>query len=39
MATAVEQGAGIELLTGSEVMAHIVRLADVDVLTAYPIRP
>ncbi|MFC1491735.1 pyruvate ferredoxin oxidoreductase [Nitrospinota bacterium] len=40
MATAVEQkGAGIELLTGSEVMAHICRLADVDVLTAYPIRP
>ncbi len=40
MATAVEQkGAGVELLTGSEVMAHICRLADVDVLTAYPIRP
>jgi pyruvate ferredoxin oxidoreductase alpha subunit len=27
------------LLTGSEVMAHICRLADVDVITAYPIRP
>ncbi len=41
MATAVQQttGEGIQLLTGSEVMAHICRLADVDVLTAYPIRP
>ncbi len=40
MATVVDQkGAGVELLTGSEVMAHICRLADVDVLTAYPIRP
>ena len=34
MATAVDKGAGVELLTGSEVMAHICRLADVDVLTA-----
>ena len=39
MATAVDKGAGGELLTGSEVMAHICRLADVEVLTAYPIRP
>jgi pyruvate ferredoxin oxidoreductase alpha subunit len=41
MATAVQEttGEGIQLLTGSEVMAHICRLADVDVLTAYPIRP
>ena len=41
MATATEQqqGAGVHLLTGSEVMAHICRLADVDVITAYPIRP
>ncbi|HBK81912.1 MAG TPA: pyruvate ferredoxin oxidoreductase [Nitrospinae bacterium] len=40
MATAVEEkGASVELLTGSEVMAHICRLADVDVITAYPIRP
>ena len=40
MATATQQmGAGVQLLTGSEVMANIVRLADVDVITAYPIRP
>ena len=41
MATATEQqqGAGVHLLTGSEVMAHVCRLADVDVITAYPIRP
>ena len=40
MATAVEEkGASVMLLTGSEVMAHICRLADVDVITAYPIRP
>ncbi len=40
MATAVEKtGADIQLLTGSEVMAHICRMADVDVITAYPIRP
>ena len=40
MATVVEKtGAGIQLLTGSEVMAHICRMADVDVITAYPIRP
>ncbi len=28
-----------ELISGSEAVAHAVRLADVDVLTAYPIRP
>src|SRR3989338_7914512 len=40
MATAAQQaGVGVQLLTGSEVMANIVRLADVDVITAYPIRP
>ncbi|MEE9275766.1 MAG: pyruvate ferredoxin oxidoreductase [bacterium] len=40
MATVVDKLSGqVELLTGSEVMAHICRLADVDVITAYPIRP
>ncbi|MEK6711094.1 MAG: pyruvate ferredoxin oxidoreductase, partial [Nitrospinota bacterium] len=40
MATAAQaKGADVQLLTGSEVMANIVRLADVDVITAYPIRP
>ncbi len=41
MATVVEKKSAdrVELLTGSEVMAHICRLADVDVITAYPIRP
>ncbi len=28
-----------ELISGSEAIAHAVRLADVDVITAYPIRP
>ncbi|MBI4190289.1 MAG: hypothetical protein HY525_07090, partial [Betaproteobacteria bacterium] len=28
-----------ELISGSEAVAHAVRLADVDVITAYPIRP
>ena len=28
-----------ELISGSEAIAHVVRLADVDVITAYPIRP
>lgn len=28
-----------ELVSGSEAIAHAVRLADVDVITAYPIRP
>src|ERR1039458_3569342 len=27
------------LISGSEAIAHAVRLADVDVITAYPIRP
>ena len=40
MATVVEKtDVDIQLLTGSEVMAHICRMADVDVITAYPIRP
>ena len=43
--TAEPRGAGLpgggteELISGSEAIAHAVRLADVDVLTAYPIRP
>ena len=28
-----------ELISGSEAIAHAVQLADVDVITAYPIRP
>ncbi|MCH7956953.1 MAG: hypothetical protein IIB63_05315, partial [Proteobacteria bacterium] len=28
-----------ELISGSEAIAHACRLADVDVITAYPIRP
>jgi len=28
-----------ELISGSEAISHAVRLADVDVITAYPIRP
>jgi pyruvate ferredoxin oxidoreductase alpha subunit len=28
-----------ELVSGSEAIAHAIRLADVDVITAYPIRP
>lgn len=28
-----------ELISGSEAIAHAIRLADVDVITAYPIRP
>jgi pyruvate ferredoxin oxidoreductase alpha subunit len=28
-----------ELISGSEAIAHVCRLADVDVITAYPIRP
>ncbi len=45
LATAEAQDTGIpgggteELISGSEAIAHAVRLADVDVLTAYPIRP
>src|SRR5215510_11159067 len=27
------------LLTGSEAIAHVLRLADVDIVAAYPIRP
>ena len=43
--TAVEEkiggpsGATEELISGSEAIAHVCRLADVDVITAYPIRP
>ncbi len=29
----------VELISGSEAVAHAVKLADVDVITAYPIRP
>jgi pyruvate ferredoxin oxidoreductase alpha subunit len=32
-------GESVELISGSEAVAHAVRLADVDVITAYPIRP
>ena len=32
-------GGSEELISGSEAIAHAVRLADVDMLTAYPIRP
>ena len=40
MSTAIEEKSSENLLlTGSEVMAHVCRLADVDVITAYPIRP
>ena len=28
-----------ELISGSEAIAHAVSLVDVDVITAYPIRP
>ncbi|MCK5365019.1 MAG: pyruvate ferredoxin oxidoreductase [Gammaproteobacteria bacterium] len=33
------RGGSEELISGSEAIAHAVRLADVDVVTAYPIRP
>jgi len=40
VATARAPGRGSqELISGSEAIAHAVRLADVDVITAYPIRP
>ena len=32
-------GGSEELISGSEAIAHACRLADVDVITAYPIRP
>ena len=32
-------GESEELISGSEAIAHACRLADVDVITAYPIRP
>ncbi len=32
-------GQSEELISGSEAIAHVCRLADVDVITAYPIRP
>ncbi len=43
-ATAIERpgapgGETEELISGSEAIAHACRLADVDVITAYPIRP
>ena len=34
-----KDGAKEELISGSEAIAHACRLADVDVITAYPIRP
>src|SRR3954451_10578643 len=39
--TAAKQIEGEEelLLTGSEAIAHALRLADVDIVAAYPIRP
>jgi len=37
--TGIPGGGTEELISGSEAIAHAVRLADVDVLTAYPIRP
>lgn len=37
--TGMPGGGSEELISGSEAIAHAVRLADVDVLTAYPIRP
>ncbi len=37
-ARAPRQGS-VELISGSEAVAHAVKLADVDVITAYPIRP
>ncbi len=37
--TGLPDGGSEELISGSEAIAHAVRLADVDVLTAYPIRP
>ncbi len=35
----VPGGGSEELISGSEAIAHACRLADVDVITAYPIRP
>ncbi|MEE8538762.1 MAG: hypothetical protein V3S54_03025, partial [Woeseiaceae bacterium] len=35
----VVTGGTEELISGSEAIAHACRLADVDVITAYPIRP
>ncbi len=37
--TGVPSGGTEELISGSEAIAHACRLADVDVITAYPIRP
>ncbi len=38
-ATGGPAGAREELISGSEAIAHVCRLTDVDVITAYPIRP
>jgi pyruvate ferredoxin oxidoreductase alpha subunit len=38
-APAAPSGQREELISGSEAIAHACRLADVDVITAYPIRP
>lgn len=39
MAVAKQAPAHEELISGSEAVAHALRLADVDVISAYPIRP
>jgi len=39
VATGGPSGETEELISGSEAIAHVCRLADVDVITAYPIRP
>ena len=39
IAEKIVTGGSEELISGSEAIAHACRLADVDVITAYPIRP
>ncbi len=38
-AASAPRGESEELISGSEAISHAVKLADVDVITAYPIRP
>ena len=38
-ALATQVGERVELISGCEAIAHACRLADIDVVTAYPIRP
>src|SRR3990172_6272174 len=38
-ALAAKVGERVELISGCEAIAHACRLADIDVVTAYPIRP